>query len=132
MKPSDDLASTGSRYDGNLHSGHALTDEEHPVLDRHDSSPLTETGALVSAVYVLFFLDDLRDGINEKNGGARIDVVTISTFRGGSGRQRSLLVYVNNPYGYNHGASVRRFREEPTPMTQLVLHIRLVVSRNLP
>ena len=132
MKPSDDLASTGSRYDGNLHSGYALTDEEHPVLDRHDSSSPIETGALVSAVYVLFFLDDLRDGINEKNGGARIDVVTISTFRGGSGRQRSLLVYVNNPYGYNHGASVRRSREQPTPAMRIVLDIWLVVSCNLP
>ena len=74
---SDDLASTGSRYDGYPLSDHALTDEEHPVLDRHDSSSPIETGALVSAVYVLFFLDDLRDGIDEKNGRSS---VTLSVF----------------------------------------------------
>ena len=70
MKPSDDLALTGSCYGGNLHSDHTLTDEKYPVLHRHDFTTIKETGALVNAVYVLFFLDGMRDGVNEKNGGA--------------------------------------------------------------
>ena len=129
IKPSHDLTWTEVCCDGNLHPNIALADEKHAVLHRQDFPHIEDTMIVEITVYLVFFLDDLRDGIDEKNGVAR---ATISAFRENSGRRRSLLFPGNETRPYKHGTPVRRFREEPTPETRIINPVRPLASRNLP
>jgi len=70
-----DLVWTGIFYDDNPgpFPPEVPVDEEHPVSNCRYTPRTVDTARAEITAHVLFFLDDLRDSVNEKNLGAGIE-----------------------------------------------------------
>jgi len=80
---------------------------------------------------LFFFLDDLRDGVDEKDFGAGIKR-SVPSGAVEVVQQCDLLPGVHEPQQYKHRASVRCFHEEPAPTFRALIYAHLFVSGNLP